>query len=435
MPDFDVTLVDPSPAPAYSGMVPGCVSKLYEPSETMIKLVPLAESVGVKYLRAAVVDLVDEDGSSASEFKLSDGNTLSFDVASIDVGSGSRGAELAGAREHAIPTRPISSLVERIQASEAAMKAAGSSPSSVVVVGAGPAGIELALAIRARWDLAFPGAAFNVTLLETGPTLLPGESQECREVLLGALSKRNVTVRRNSRVASVAEGKVILENNETISSSHTLWATGAEPLPIASTLASRGIATDDRGWILVNRFLQSVSHPNIFAAGDCSTISDPAIRACPPKAGVYAVRSGPVLVRNLLKFLNGEELEPYRPQDDFLKLFSLGDGTAIGFRFGLAFEGAWCWALKDYIDRSFMNLFTVSAVCDSSPSCSKLDVKQFDDGLVGCDASRFSPEQALNELRRTDDGVEFRMNWAIIRRMMSDEHFKMEVLAGREGQE
>ena len=94
----------------------------------------------------------------------------------------------------------------------------------------------------------------------------------------------------------------------------------------------------ERGWILVNEYLQSTSHPFVFAAGDCSEIVN---RKSPPKAGVYAVRSGPILIQNLMTSLSinaadgAIELVKYVPQDDFLKLMMCGDGTALGFRFGV----------------------------------------------------------------------------------------------------
>ena len=100
----------------------------------------------------------------------------------------------------------------------------------------------------------------------------------------------------------------------------------------------------ERGWILVNKYLQSTSHPYVFAAGDCSEIVS---QRSPPKAGVYAVRAGPILIQNLMISLlsidaadNTTELVEYIPQNDFLKLMMCGDGTALGFRFGLPMVSA-----------------------------------------------------------------------------------------------
>ena len=171
VPDIDVTLIDPNPLPSYSGMVPGCVSDLYSPRDAQIDLEPLTAWAGIRYVKARVLDLVDDN-----TFALSNNETVRFDIASLDVGSGSRDADKKGVREHSIPTRPIHELISKIESSELSMKEADTPPSSVVVCGAGPAGIELALAMRARWSKAFPTSRFNVTLLESGSSLLPNES-------------------------------------------------------------------------------------------------------------------------------------------------------------------------------------------------------------------------------------------------------------------
>lgn len=79
-----------------------------------------------------------------------------------------------------------------------------------------------------------------------------------------------------------------------------------------------------------------------------------------PKAGVYAVREGPILWGNMARMLDGRPLRPYRPQSRFLRLLNTGDGRAIGEYRGFTFEGRWCWRLKDAIDRRFMDQFTTT---------------------------------------------------------------------------
>ena len=119
----------------------------------------------------------------------------------------------------------------------------------------------------------------------------------------------------------VEAGAVHLEGGERLPADAVVWVAGAAALPI---FAGSGLETDERGFVRIRPTLQCLGHDEVFAVGDCAAwTAGPGLA----KAGVYAVRQGPVLAHNLIARIRGERLRAYRPQRDFLSLLNLGDGA------------------------------------------------------------------------------------------------------------
>jgi selenide,water dikinase len=425
--DLQVTLIDVQKAASYSGLVPGSVSGLYKPEDTLLELQPLADWANIDFINDRVVDIDMEQKLISLE---GNDEPIQFDAVSLDIGSTSRGLkETKGAREYTIPTRPISVLVSRMEDATAEL-VQNPRPVNVVVVGGGAAGIELAMSIHGRWQPL--NDDFHVTLLDAGEELLPNESDANRQALREIMSEKGITIKHGCQVQEILKDRVCLDNQETIPFSHCIWATGASAHDLAFNLGKKGLAVSDRGWIRVNENLQSVSHPHIFAAGDCCSIEGLPGGKSPPKAGVYAVRAGPILTENLSKFVDDKmepsQLTPYHPQDDFLKLIICGDGKALGFRFGIPLYGKWVFELKNAIDQTFMDLFRA----DKLPNLNEgkpLDTSQFDTPhTVTGTPPQMNPSDAAALLQRTDDDVDFQEAWNVLREMAADEDYRAKVL-------
>ena len=140
-----------------------------------------------------------------------------------------------------------------------------------------------------------------------------------------------------------------IENGHTLTADVVIWVTGASP---PAMLQQISLPTAKSGFLRVHNTLQSVGNESIFVVGDSAEIDSEGI----DRAGVYAVRQGPILWQNLNRRLSGRELVAYKPQRDFLRLLATGDGRAIAQWKWLSGIGAHWWRLKDRIDSKFMHM-------------------------------------------------------------------------------
>lgn len=343
--ETELVLVSPDPDTPYSGMLPGWIAGHYSREDCHIDLAALARYANCRFLRSACNGINPEAGLVFCE----NGEILDFDLASVDIGSRSPAFGTEGALEHAIAVRPVGQFVRQWEAACHAL-AAGGEPDRIAVVGAGAAGTEVLLSMQHRLRTIAPSAAVKFSLVGDQPNLLPTHNERVQSIFRRVLDEREVSLHLGVPVQRVEAGAIRLRDGSAIEAGLIAWATGASA-PLWPR--SAGLATDDRGFILVNDCLQSISHPGIFAGGDIATLRDHPR----PKSGVYAVRAGPPLAENLRRALLGQALREWKPQPHALALISTGDRHAVASRDTLAFEGDWVWKWKDWIDRRFMTRY------------------------------------------------------------------------------
>jgi selenide, water dikinase len=344
LPYVETTLVSLDRRHAYSGMVPGMIGGRYDAASLSFDLPAICRRAGARFIQAEATAIE----TASRRLVLGDGQTLAYDVLSIAVGSTVEGGDLPGVAEHARRVKPIGRALELVPALER-LAAAGRIPAAVVV-GGGAAGVEVALGLRARLRL-LDQRDGKVTLVESADRLLGGRMPAAEP-----LARRALAVNGVDALLGIAVDRVGPDSIE-IGATHlpadvVVWATGARATIL---LRSSGLANDRRGFVLVNDHLQSVSHPEVFAAGDAASLER---FPDTPKAGVYAVREGPILWANLQAALSGRALpRQYRPQPRFLALLNTGDGRAILSYGRLALWSRTWMRLKDRIDIGFMRRF------------------------------------------------------------------------------
>lgn len=344
--DCRVTLVVDRPVSVYSGMVPGFVAGQYRAEELEIDPVPLARRAGAR----VVFGTVGRIDAIRKCVHVEGRPPLRYDVASINIGSTVSGLDLPGVLAHSLPTRPIGRFVERVAGLDDEAGARGDgNPFRIVVAGGGAGGVELACCLEAR--LRARGAMPQVSIVHAGEQLLPGYGAGFATRVARTLAWRGVKVIMQRKVVAAESDRVLLDDDSYLECDALIWVAGSAAHALA---LSSGLPADARGYISTRSTLQVSGHDSLFAVGDCAALIDYPGTA---KAGVYAVREGPFLMHNIRALIEGRTLRNYRPQADFLTLLNLGDGTAIGAKAGLSFEGRWVMRWKDRIDRRFMRGF------------------------------------------------------------------------------
>ncbi len=356
--DLRLMVVLDRPIAVYSGMVPGFVAGDYTHTELEIDVVPLARRANAGVILSRAVDLDPVRGEIAVEGR----PPLHYDLASIDVGSTVRGLDLPGVLEHALATRPIVDFVRKVDLRIEALSALGRA-GRILVAGGGTAGSELAFTLDAR--LRGRGLEPRISIVTAESELLAEAGPGTRALIAREAQRRGVETIPHRRVIRVDAGGAFLESvhgpepdtgDEYFEADLVIWATGADPAPFPARQTAACLPRDKQGFIEVRDSLQTVGFDDVFAAGDCARlVNHPWV----PRAGVYAVRQGPVLERNLRARLEGRPLQSYRPQRNFLSILHLGDGRALATKWGRAVAGPGTLRLKDWIDRRFMKRFQV----------------------------------------------------------------------------
>lgn len=340
LPGVRLTLVNSGPEAPYTGMLPGYVAGHYTREEVEIDLVRLARFAGARIILDEAVGLDPQ----AREIALKSRPPLAFDIASIDIGITSRtGIEGEGESWRVKPMQAFAQgfdrFVERV--------ADGQDAPHACIIGGGVGGCELALAIdhRLKEAASDPGTV-RVSVIEHNEALLPKDSAALRRELEGALMHAGVDTVTGEEAAYREGEALVLKSGRRVPAAFIASTAGAKP---AEWLERTGLDLEN-GFVRVDEYLRSTSHPHVFAAGDIAHIA----HAPRPKAGVYAVRAGTALYENFRAVLSGRGPGRFDPQGDYLKLVSLGEKRAAAEKWGVAFSAPWLWNWKNRIDRRFM---------------------------------------------------------------------------------
>lgn len=334
VPGVRMTVISRAAGSPYSGMLPGVVAGVYAQAEAEIDARALARRAGADFVHDEVMGIDPVQRRVRGRL-----GAYEYDLLSLDIGA-RPAADVPGAEAFALAVKPIDRFLAAFAALEERVRAG--EVRRIVLVGAGAGGVELMLAVRAR----FP----EVALCLVGSDLLPGFSDGVRRQVAEVLARRGVETVLGVRVVGVDAGGAALADGRRIAADAVLWTTQARA---AGWLGESGLAVDGQGFLRVDGFLRA--RADVFAAGDMIAFGPRPL----PRSGVYAVRAGPVLAWNLRAVLTGGVVRAFRPQRRALAILAMGDGSAIAGYGAFWVAGRWVWRWKDRIDRGFMGRYKV----------------------------------------------------------------------------
>lgn len=338
---LDVVLITPSKYQNYSGMLPGWVAGHYTQAQCRVDLEPLVQAAGVRLVLDQIVGM----DAARRCVGFAHGPHVEYDLLSLDVGSETDTSWLETLGDKLLTMKPLDHFFASWPRVLEAAKAKKSY--KLVVVGGGAAGVEMALAAKQAFTSA--GVDGQVDLVASESGLLPGHAKGVQARVQRFAEHVGLVLHFARGVGS--EDGVLLADGQLLPADQVIAATGARP---AVWVGLSKLGLDEHGYILVDKYHRSVSHPNVFAAGDVCARLD----AVMSRSGVHAVHAGPILAENLMAIVNGGPLRPYSPKRRSLYLLSCGPRYAVASWGRWSAEGQWVWRWKDWIDRGFIRRFS-----------------------------------------------------------------------------
>jgi len=203
----------------------------------------------------------------------------------------------------------------------------------IVIVGAGPTGVELAADLRHTVDtLAHYGLSglaapqqVHIRIVERGPQVLPALDAQASNLAVAKLEAMGIEICTGTAVAEVRADAVTSTDGRVFPAAITVWAAGVKGPEFSTRL---NVALNRNDQVVVNERLRSLSDPHIHALGDCCTLQNPDKSALVPPSA-QAARQQAIYLAKLLTHSGPEQLAGFRYRD-YGTLVSLGRGDAVG---------------------------------------------------------------------------------------------------------
>jgi len=280
--------------------------------------------------------------------------TLHYDFLVLAAGSSTTDFGIPGVAEHTFPLKTLPDAVrlrnhvlstfERADASDSSDTDSGAL--TIVLVGGGPTGVEMAGALSELIGHNLAGdfhhldlTKARVLLVEMTDRLLPGFASKSQEWALKALTSKGVEVRLNTKLDKVTDDGVSFDDGTSVPSRTVVWTAGVRANPLADAIpASQGRA----GTLRVGPDLSLAGHPEVFVIGDLAAVEGRDGDQLPQLAQV-AIQGGRRTAANIKRTLEGKETKKFRYHNHGI-MATIGRRSAVAeLPGGIGFHGSPGW--------------------------------------------------------------------------------------------
>ncbi len=323
---IDIKLVSEHPYLIYSGALPQYMAGFYEWNQTSINLEKLCRRYNVLFTAERVKSINKREKLISTQQE----NEIPYDYLVINIGA-STAPILEG--DEISPVKPMSKLLQLRE------KILSGQIGHLLIMGAGAAGSELAL------NISHPGLQHRpqITLVEKESRILSSFPEKLSLRVRSVLEKRGVTIHTRISHPNTVPGNF----------DQVILAAGNRP---RSADLEHSFKTGAEGRILTDHNMVVDGESNIFAAGDTADIGGENY----PQVGVYAVKQGVTLRKNIKSAILGRPLKPFKPYPVNPLILSNGPNSAFFIMNRFVLEGRMFAVLKYILDMRWLDKYSRS---------------------------------------------------------------------------
>ncbi|MEQ1722925.1 MAG: FAD-dependent oxidoreductase [Pseudobdellovibrio sp.] len=326
-------LVSPSTKTYYSGLIPKLISNEIGAKQLTIESAAYAKSKGFEFIKSSV-ESIDEKRNNIT---LQNGENLNFDILSLNIGGTPQDIKTSCPLT-TVHLRPFDNFIEGLERINKAVESI--KKPRFIVVGGGPAGVEVAVALKTRFNKNQKLGA-EICIVTEGERLCATYSESISKKILSAINSIGIAVNFNEST-EIFDQYILLKNGNKLEFDFILIVTPTKPSPLLLKPIDNSLRIA----------------ANIFAVGDCAKMQN---YSKLPRSGVTAVHQGRHLAQSIGQLLEGSSPKDFKPNKNSLNILITGEEVARAvWGTSCSFESKLLFKIKNWIDANYMQKFSES---------------------------------------------------------------------------